>query len=227
MLDDDNFQTLSDLMSAMLFVFIITLVAYIINFSANRDLTQSVGTEIVDKDLKVSSLVRAVSHRLSGYAIDHSLDLENGVISISSDRLGFPAGEHELSFMAQTAISFVEKAILSEIECKESMHFNSEKCDGEYVAELDTIFVEGHTDNVPFRPRNGLRDNIDLSLLRAASVIKKFGGSEGNRQIFVPVGYGEAKPVVEHVYPTADSRNRRISLKFTLKRPWRHFVNDQ
>ena len=126
MLDDDNFQTLSDLMSAMLFVFIITLVAYIINFSANRDLTQSVGTEIVDKDLKVSSLVRAVSHRLSGYAIDHSLDLENGVISISSDRLGFPAGEHELSFMAQTAISFVEKAILSEIECKESMHFNSE-----------------------------------------------------------------------------------------------------
>ena len=226
MLDDDNFQALSDLMSAMLFVFIITLVAYIINFSANRDLTQSNGKEIVDRNIKVSSLVQAVSRRLSGYAIDHSLDVENGIISISSDRLGFPAGEHELSFMAQATISFVRRAILSEIECNESMHFNIEKCDGEYVAELDTIFVEGHTDNVPFRPRNGLRDNIDLSLLRAASVIKKFGGTEGSRQIFVPVGYGEAKPVIEHVHPTADAQNRRISLKFTLKRPWQHFAND-
>lgn len=227
MLDDDNFQALSDLMSAMLFVFIITLVAYIINFSANRDLTQTVGEELVNTNVKISRLVQSVSRRLTYHDIEHSIDMENGIISVSSDRLGFAVGEHELSLIAQTTISLIKRAIFSEIKCDKKEYSKLNRCEGGVIEELDTIFVEGHTDNVPFRPRNGLRDNVDLSLLRAASVIKMINSSEEITQIFVPVGYGEERPLVKHVDPTADAANRRISLRFSLKQPWRHFVNDK
>jgi len=227
MLDDDNFQALSDLMSAMLFVFIITLVAYIINFSSNRDMTQTVGEELVNTHVKISKLVKSVSRRLNYHDIDHSIDMENGIISISSDRLGFAAGEHELSSIAQTTISLIKRAIFSEIKCDKKEYSQFNRCDEGFIEELDTIFVEGHTDNVPFRPRNGLRDNVDLSLLRAASVIKMINSAEEITQIFVPVGYGEARPLVKHVDATADAANRRISLRFSLKQPWRHFVDDK
>jgi len=50
--EDENYQALSDLMSAMLFVFIITLIAYIINFSSNKDLAQSLGQQMSDLELK-------------------------------------------------------------------------------------------------------------------------------------------------------------------------------
>ena len=53
--EDENYQALSDLMSAMLFVFIITLIAYIINFSSNKDLAQSLGQQMSDLELKKSS----------------------------------------------------------------------------------------------------------------------------------------------------------------------------
>ena len=101
------------------------------------------------------------------------------------------------------------------------------ECEKGFVRELHQIHVEGHTDNVPFRPRNGIRDNIDLSLLRAASVktILELGLSNANRHakvIFVPVGYGSSKPVIFYDHPVDEPKNRRIDFRFSLQKGWEH-----
>lgn len=93
-----------------------------------------------------------------------------------------------------------------------------------FIPEIDYIYVEGRIDNVPFRPRNGIRDNVDLSLLRAASVKRVMDElvSAESSKVFVPVGYGSTEPVVSYSLPTDDGKNGRIDFRFDLKKPWEH-----
>ena len=222
--EDENFQSLSDLMSAMLFVFIITLIAYIINFSSNRDLAQSLGQQMSDLELKKSYIIKNVSDNLLRNGIRHSVDIKKGIVSISSDQLGFTAGQHRLSEAAVRTISKVSSSFASELSCPMVSIPNDASCVDGFIPEIDYIYVEGHTDNVPFRPRNGIRDNVDLSLLRAASVKRVMDElvSAESSKVFVPVGYGSTKPVVSYSVPTDDGKNRRIDFRFDLKKPWEH-----
>jgi len=224
MKDDENFQALSDLMSAMLFVFIITLIAYIINFSSNRDLAQSLGQQMSDLELQKSYIIRNISDNLLRNGVRHSVDLKKGVVSISSDQLGFKAGKHKLEQEAVETISTVSESIGGQLQCKKENVANISACVDGFIPEIDYVYIEGHTDNIPFRARNGIRDNIDLSLLRAASVkriLDRFISSKTSK-VFIPVGYGATKPVVYHQTPTDDAKNRRIDFRFSLKKPWEH-----
>ena len=222
--EDENFQALSDLMSAMLFVFIITLIAYIINFSSNRDLAQSIGQQMSDLELKKSYIIRNISDNLGRNNIRHSVDLKKGIISISSDQLGFKAGLHQLGSTSLKSMLKVSTSISEELICAKENATNLSSCIDGFIPEIDYVYIEGHTDNVPFRSRNGIRDNIDLSLLRAASVKRVMDElvSTKNSKVFIPVGYGSTKPIIFHPKPTDDSKNRRIDFRFSLKKPWEH-----
>jgi len=222
--EDENFQSLSDLMSAMLFVFIITLIAYIINFSSNREITQSLGQQMSDLELKKSYIIKNISDNLLKNGIRHAVDTKKGIISISSDQLGFTAGQHRLNSSAIQTISKVSSSIGSELWCKNTTSISSRDCIDGFIPEIDYVYVEGHTDNVPFRPRNGIRDNIDLSLLRAASVKRIIDDliDANAYEVFIPVGYGSTKPIIFHSKPTDDAKNRRIDFRFSLKKPWEH-----
>ena len=222
--EDENFQSLSDLMSAMLFVFIITLIAYIINFSSNRELSQSIGQQMSDLELKKSYLIKKISSNLLRNGIRHSIDAKQGLVSISSDQLGFVAGQHQLDSAAIKTISEVSASFAAEIFCSREIGANASSCKDGVISEVEYIYIEGHTDNVPFKPRNGIRDNVDLSLLRAASV-KRLMDELTELQIsniFVPMGYGASKPLFFHSVPTDDTRNRRIDFRFSLRKPWEH-----
>jgi len=225
--EDENYQALSDLMSAMLFVFIITLIAYIINFSSNKDLAQSLGQQMSDLELKKSYIIRTVSDNLLKNGIRHEVDIKGGTISISSDQLGFTAGQHKLDSGSISTISKVSASIDAAIKCEPQKPLGAEPYVDGFIPEIDHVFVEGHTDNVPFRARNGIRDNVDLSLLRAASVKQVLDKSAATvtktiAKVFVPVGYGETQPIIDYPSPTDDAKNRRIDFRFSLKKPWEH-----
>jgi len=225
--EDENYQALSDLMTAMLFVFIITLIAYIINFSSNKDLAQSLGQQMSDLELKKSYIIRTVSDNLLKNGIRHEVNIKGGTISISSDQLGFTAGQHKLESESISTISKVSASIDAAIKCEPQQLANTELCIDGFISEIDHVFVEGHTDNVPFRARNGIRNNVDLSLLRAASVKQILDRTDDVvtktvAKVFVPVGYGDTQPLIEYSKPTDDAKNRRIDFRFSLKKPWEH-----
>ena len=71
---------------------------------------------------------------------------------------------------AVETISTVSESIGGELQCKKENVANISACLDGFIPKIDYVYIEGHTDNIPFRARNGIRDNIDLSLLRAASV---------------------------------------------------------
>lgn len=79
------------------------------------------------------------------------------------------------------------------------------------------ITIEGHTDNVPYRPSGGqLRDNWDLSVKRATTVVREL--TEGTRidpKRLTAAGRSEFLPVDARNTTDARSKNRRTEIILT------------
>ena len=78
------------------------------------------------------------------------------------------------------------------------------------------VNVEGHTDNVPLSGTGFMKDNWDLSVLRATSIVRiltwKYGVS--SKQIFAS-GRGEHFPVETNSTPEGKAKNRRTEIILT------------
>jgi chemotaxis protein MotB len=76
--------------------------------------------------------------------------------------------------------------------------------------------VDGHTDNVPLTGTGAFRDNWELSLARALSVVRFLQDDLGFPPFrLAATGFGEHRPVAEGDTPQARAQNRRIELKLT------------
>jgi len=78
------------------------------------------------------------------------------------------------------------------------------------------ITIEGHTDDVPLRPGSAIRDNWDLSVLRATSIVRtllKHGNINPHR--LIASGRGEFLPVDPARTSEARRKNRRTEIILT------------
>jgi flagellar motor protein MotB len=96
-------------------------------------------------------------------------------------------------------------------------------------ATIDSIFVEGHTDIDPLLPSFGMKDNIDLSAIRAANTYRmllqkrgeliKFLNTKGFPVLSVS-GYGPYRPATaDQSTEESKSKNRRIDLRILMTTP--------
>ncbi len=75
------------------------------------------------------------------------------------------------------------------------------------------ISIEGHTDDVPFRKGASVKDNWDLSVLRATSIVRIILDGSGIEPTRLTVaGRGEFLPVDPAKTPEARRRNRRTEI---------------
>lgn len=75
------------------------------------------------------------------------------------------------------------------------------------------IMIEGHTDDVPFRQGSSLKDNWDLSVLRATSIVRILLDGSGIDPIRLTVaGRGEFLPVDAAKTTEARRKNRRTEI---------------
>jgi flagellar motor protein MotB len=99
--------------------------------------------------------------------------------------------------------------------------------------KIDAIFIEGHTDSDPLSGGGMLRDNMDLSALRATNTFRQLADTHPELELLVntsghmPVpilgvaGYGERRGVPD-AHGTPDqikAQNRRIDLRFLMVTP--------
>jgi chemotaxis protein MotB len=80
------------------------------------------------------------------------------------------------------------------------------------------ITIEGHTDNVPLTTSPSMKDNWDLSVKRATSIVRIL--LEGGRiapSRLTAAGRGEFIPVEAANTPTARQKNRRTEIILTPK----------
>ena len=75
----------------------------------------------------------------------------------------------------------------------------------------NSIFVEGHTDNVPIKTL-AYPSNWELSAARAASVVEYLARQGLDPRRLAAIGYGEYRPIDSNDTEEGRSNNRRVTL---------------
>lgn len=159
--------------------------------------------QLVDAKSKSDSLNMVLTNNLTrSLSRDELRDVDikvlKGVVYISlADNMLFKTGSYEVSSRAMETLSKIAKII---------------KDYGDY-----DVLVEGNTDDVPIS-RTNIRNNWDLSALRASSVVQVLQNDFGvNPARLSAAGRGEYNPVADN--DTAEGRqlNRRTQIIVTPK----------
>jgi chemotaxis protein MotB len=154
------------------------------------------------KDSAVKALKDAVNNALVGF-VNNGLSVEqkNGKVYVSmEEQLLFASGSTVVDKRGEEAL----KKLASVLESKKDIN----------------IVVEGHTDNVPIQGTlpSGAKDNWDLSVLRATSVVKiitKNSGIDPSR--IAASGRGPYFPLDPSSSADARKKNRRTEIILTPK----------
>ena len=78
------------------------------------------------------------------------------------------------------------------------------------------VMVEGHTDADAYRGRGAVKDNWDLSVMRATSIVKILTENEEvNRANIIAAGRSEYVPVASNKTPEGKAKNRRTEIIIT------------
>lgn len=153
---------------------------------------------ISTKDSLMSSLKNRVSEALLGFkGKGLGIEQKDGRVYVSLDNsLLFASGKWTVDEKGKEAIRNLAQVLADNPEIQ--------------------ILIEGHTDNVPFGARSEIKDNWDLSVMRATSIVKLL--SE-NKKIdpsrFTAAGRGEFVPVASNDSKDGRAANRRIEIILT------------
>ena len=161
-------------------------------------------TELEDilerKDAATRALKDAVSRALTGFeGKGLTVETKNGKVYVSMDeKLLFRSGSYDVDARGKQAL----------VELAKVLEMNSDV----------NIMIEGHTDDVPYRSGDVIKDNWDLSVLRATSVMKILLSSGNIKpERMTASGRGDFQPVDTAKTPEARSRNRRTEIILTPK----------
>ena len=149
---------------------------------------------INQKDSMLTGLRNRISKALIGLEGDGlTIEQKNGKVYISLEEdLLFASGKYEVN---SGGISALQKLA-------EALALNQ---------DLD-VLVEGHTDSIPYK-KGALKDNWDLSVMRATSVVKTLiNNSNLNANRLTAAGRGEFLPAESNKTKEGRSKNRRIEI---------------
>lgn len=147
--------------------------------------------DLAKKDQAMKDLKDRVSKALTGFeGKGLTVTQKNGQIYVSLDnKLLFPSGSTTVDAKGREALASLAKAVENEKDLN--------------------ILVEGHTDTDKVLPGAAYKDNWDLSVLRATSVVRILQESSKIDPVRVTAGgRGEYVPVD----PSDKSKNRRIEI---------------
>ena len=75
------------------------------------------------------------------------------------------------------------------------------------------IMIEGHTDSIPLSGRGLIKDNWDLSVMRATSVVKRLtSNSNLDPTQLIAAGRSEFVPIMSNSSSEGRNKNRRIEM---------------
>jgi chemotaxis protein MotB len=153
---------------------------------------------LADKDKAVNELKNNVSKALLNFKEkDLTINIKNGKVYVSlSEQLLFKSGKTDVDAKGKEALKKLAEVLKNQADIN--------------------IMVEGHTDDVAISGGTpGLKDNWDLSVLRATEIVRILTAAGVDPQKVVPAGRGEFSPVAEGKTPEARQKNRRTEIILT------------
>jgi chemotaxis protein MotB len=153
---------------------------------------------LAQKDAEVKALKEKVSNALKGFeGSGLKVHEKDGKVYVSmDDKLLFASGSWTINEQGLKAIRNLAQVLENEKDI--------------------SVLIEGHTDNVPYKGSGQIKDNWDLSVMRATSVVKALlqsGNIEPTR--LSASGRSEYLPLDENNTPEARAKNRRTEIILT------------
>lgn len=153
-----------------------------------------------EKEQAVAQLRKKVSDALLNFAeSDLTVEVRNGKVYVSlAEQLLFKSGSITVDPKGVNALKQLANVL------KDSKDIN--------------VVVEGHTDNVPIsRTSNYMKDNWDLSVLRATSIVNILTSNGVQPERISAAGRGEFAPVASNETREDRAKNRRTEIILTPK----------
>ncbi len=166
--------------------------------ASNKYIKQLVEAKSKSDSLNLA-LTTNLTRSLTGSEADEvNVKVLKGVVYISlADNMLFKSGSYEINSRAMQTLSKIAKII------KDYRDYD--------------VLVEGNTDNVPIT-RENIRNNWDLSTLRASSVVQVLQNDFGvNPARLTAGGRGEYNPLADNDSELGRQRNRRTEIIITPK----------
>lgn len=182
------------------------------NLEKTRKMNDVLNVDLIEREKKVAELekilqdeanaiqelkARITNSLLSFDESELKISTKNGKVYVSlAEKLLFKSGSISVDPKGVNALKQLAKALQSQKEIN--------------------IMVEGHTDNIPISKTTAhMKDNWDLSVLRATSIVKILTKNGVTKQQIIAAGKGEFSPVVDNKSPENRQRNRRTEIIIT------------
>jgi chemotaxis protein MotB len=152
------------------------------------------------KDSIVQALRKSVTDALLGFeGKGLTINVKNGKVYVSlEESLLFASGKYDVSTQGTDALKKLAKVL-------------------EKNSDIN-VLIEGHTDNVPYNGTGQIKDNWDLSVMRATAIVKIITtNSKVDPKRLMAAGRSEYSPVDPANTKEARSKNRRTEIILTPK----------
>lgn len=211
-------------MIGLLFIFIILVVTLALEQRKQQAAIQEQRARVVGAGDPLIMVTKTLGDALKQVLPKIKVNEKTGVVSLPEDVL-FPRGSAVLSPSGTEVLSQAAAELVKVMPCfasSEKSRRNEEQCEklNPYGHEVETLFIEGHTDSIPFTL--GGKDNFSLSLDRARAVNRALVSESGlagfrnkaGQPLFSFSAYADTRPL-PGTEPT-DGSNRRVDLRIVL-----------
>lgn len=210
--DGDAFTlSISDLMAGLLAIFILALSYFMLNLG-------EVTNQYTGNTEKRNELLEDMQQDMANRGVKVTIDKKQGVLRIPESVL-FAQGEAVIKPEGYYAVSSLSQVLYETL--------TEEK----YANAVETVFIEGHTDNVPIETPE-FHSNWELSTQRAINtwnlmrtdqeVLNEIVNVNG-QPVFSCSGYAETRPITDDPYDENSEEgraaNRRIDIRVTMMPP--------
>lgn len=150
------------------------------------------------KDAAINKLKKSIEDALLNFNKDElTVEVRNGKIYVSvAEQLLFKSGSTVVDPKGKDALTKLAGALKNQ-------------------PDID-IMVEGHTDSIPMNS-GAIKDNWDLSVLRATSITRILIGAGLSPTAVIPAGHGEFMPVASNKDKDGRAKNRRTEIVLSPK----------
>ncbi|MDP1598722.1 OmpA family protein [Phenylobacterium sp.] len=223
--EENYFVSMTDMMVGMIFIFIILLMYYVLQFST----TISRFEDVNEARAKIAIELKEELER-RGVAVTIE---ENSSVLRLKDNVLFDSAQSDVKVEGWPKVVSLAESLRAVLPCYTDeaptvIRLTRGVCSPS-PHRIESLFIEGHTDTDGFSGL-GMVDNLDLSAKRAANVYRRLKGADGGlAQVCtkretgrcVPVlsvsGYGSDRPADGDF--AAKDKNRRIDLRIVMRTP--------
>lgn len=241
---ENYFVSMTDMMVGVLFIFIIMLMVFALDFRTKTDVQEDaidVARQVARKLNELRSQVRGeiasldeaqavrrqlledIEGQLRAEGLNVQVDEANGVLRLTEDAVRFEPARSDLAGKAKANVDKIARVLDRVLPAYTSCRMETEtaSCRTGGGPSVETVFVEGHTD-----PTGIDTTNWQLSTERAVNTYRAIVAgapslralrNQRHEEIVSVSGYAATRPIDEANNREAWAKNRRIDLRFVME----------